>query len=66
MVDELLSTAEAARRLGLGHSTVKRLIKVGTLSAQRVGRGWVVRAADLATAPVRPRGRPKNPKQEVE
>ena len=46
-----LSTRQAAVRLGVSHSTVLRMIRAGTLPAEKVGGGatsaWMVREADL-------------------
>ena len=44
---ELLSTAEVARRLGTHHYSVCRIIREGRLSAQKIGKTWVVREEDL-------------------
>lgn len=46
--DELLSTAEAARRLGVAPVTIRWLIRAGRLPARRpYGPGWLVSVADL-------------------
>ncbi len=45
--DELLGTADAAKRLGVSARRVRQYIDDGRLPARRVGRGYVLRAADL-------------------
>jgi excisionase family DNA binding protein len=56
---DLLSTQEAAARLGVSPRRVVALIDTGRLPAIRVGRSWVIRAADLAQVADRPNGWPK-------
>lgn len=56
---DLLSTAEAASRLGISTRRVVALISSGRLPAVQVGRSWVIREADLATVAERPNGWPK-------
>lgn len=55
-----ISVAEAAERLQLDPSRVRRLLSSGELAGHRVGRGWVVDGDALATAASRsrPGGRP--------
>jgi excisionase family DNA binding protein len=56
MKDKLLTTKEAAARLGMSHSNVCRLIRKEILPAVRIGeRVLVVRERDLARAEDRPR-----------
>jgi excisionase family DNA binding protein len=55
----LLSTAEAAVRLGISPRRIQRLIKDTRLPAQRIGRSYVVDEADLARLERQPVGRPK-------
>jgi excisionase family DNA binding protein len=50
----LLSTADAARRLGISIRRVQRLIQLGLLPAQQVGGRFVIDDADLARAAERP------------
>lgn len=58
----LLSTAQAAQRLGVAHRTVRDMVARGDLPATRVGRNWAVREEDLALAPPpRGPGRPRKP-----
>lgn len=62
---EWISTADAARRLGLTPGRVRRLIASGALRARRVGGRFLVRASDVearATAEV-VTGRPFSPRR---
>jgi excisionase family DNA binding protein len=63
-MDIVLTTREAADDLGLTVRQVRNLIKRGTLPARKVGRDWLIKAADVEVAQSRPR--PGRPKQEVE
>lgn len=57
-----LTTAQAARRLGVSRRHVALLIRQGKLAAAKVGRDWLIRPADLEAVRRRPgRGRPKGP-----
>lgn len=55
----LLSTAQAALRLGVSQRRVQALIHAGRLPAQAIGRTWAIREADLAAVAVRRTGRPR-------
>lgn len=61
--DALLSAAQVAERLGVDRSHIARLVKLGRLPAQRVGRSYVFRAGDVAAYQPKhggwPRGRPR-------
>lgn len=57
--DALLSVTEAATRLGVSSRRVRALIDAGRLPAQKIGRTWVIREADLAKVTERPQGWPK-------
>jgi excisionase family DNA binding protein len=59
---QLVSVRMAAEVLGVTARQVQNLIKDGILPAQKVGRAYVVREADLATVP---RERKRGPKQKV-
>lgn len=54
----LLSTAEAASKLGVTVARVQQLIWDERLPAQRVGRTYVIRVEDLKLVEDRPAGRP--------
>ena len=54
----LITTAEAAARLGVHRTRVNVLIKEGRLPAQRYGRAYLIDEKDLKLVEVRPVGRP--------
>ena len=56
---KLLSTAEAAKRLGITSARVQQLIWAKKLPAQQVGRGYVINEEDLKLVEDRKPGRPK-------
>ena len=45
--DELLTLPEIAHTLGMNPSTVRLWVSEGRLPAEKVGRKWMVRRADL-------------------
>lgn len=47
MTEELISPTQAATLANCHHDTVRRAIEFGYLSAQRVGRTWVIKPSDL-------------------
>lgn len=49
----LLTTQQAAERLGLHRKTVARMARDGRLPASKVGQGWRFRADDLDVKPAR-------------
>ena len=54
-----ISVAEAAQRLDCDASTIRRMVRRGELTAWRIGvRTYVLDAASVAGATVRPEGRP--------
>lgn len=57
----LMTTEQAADRLELSERRVRALIKAGILTAQKIGRDWVIDEASIedVKAKSRPRGRPK-------
>lgn len=65
MSDDLLTTTQAAERLGLSRGRVQVLIRTGRLAAKRVGRDWILSAADVDDFALLPRqdgyptGRPR-------
>ena len=62
---KLLSTSEAAGKLGVTVGRVQQLIWDGLLPAQKVGRDYVINEEDLKLVENRPKvGRP--PKAKVE
>ena len=56
---ELIGTAEAAKRLGIGQDRVRDLIHAGRLPAEKLGRDYFMKAADLKLVRNRKPGRPK-------
>ncbi len=65
---KLLSTSQVAKRLGIHHFSVCRIIREGRLRAQKIGRSWVVLEEDvdsLAQSYEARRGRPRKPLTKV-
>lgn len=58
----LISTSEAAERLGVHITRVQVLIREGRLPAQRIGRTYVVNEDDLRLVEDRKPGRPPKAK----
>jgi len=54
----LLTTAQAAERLGVGPDRVLKLIRAGRLPATKLGRDWLIEEADLERVRDRKVGRP--------
>jgi len=61
----MLTTTEAAARLGVNPSRIQFLVRAGRIKAMRVGRQWCIQEADLAAwqplPPHRPRKRKETP-----
>ncbi len=55
----LISSAEAAERLGIHITRVQVLIREGRLPAQKIGRTYVVNEEDLKLVAERKPGRPR-------
>ena len=55
---DFITTKEAAKKLGVTVRRVQALIKAGRLSAQKMGRDWIIRKTDLDKVRVRQPGRP--------
>lgn len=47
MDQEFISTAQAAKLFGVSRIAILKRIKAGTLQAQKVGRNYIIRKADL-------------------
>ncbi len=60
-VDELLTTGQAAKKLGVSAGRVRQLVVDGRLPVVRLGRDNLIRAADLALVKDRTIGRPPKP-----
>lgn len=58
-MSDRLTVAEAAKLLGLCAWSVRRLIIEGKLPAEKFGRAYVIRRADLTRLRRNPPGRPK-------
>lgn len=58
----LLTTAQAAERLGVTRWRVNALIKAGRLKAQKMGQIFLIEEGDLEAVRVRKPGRPKGTK----
>lgn len=56
----LLTTAQAASRLGVSVRRVQAMIAAGRLAATQVGRDWMTSDAALRAVAVRRPGRPRN------
>ena len=56
--DEIISTREAGRRLGVSTQRILRLIKDGRLPARKIGQEWAIYATDLALLKFRHYHRP--------
>ena len=54
----LLTTADAARELGVSKRRVQALIAAGRLKAERFGFLWMIDSRDLEAVRHRPPGRP--------
>jgi excisionase family DNA binding protein len=61
----LISSAEAAERLGVHITRVQVLIREGRLPAQKIGRTYVVNEDDLKLVEGRKPGRPPKAKAEA-
>jgi excisionase family DNA binding protein len=59
-MDNLISTKEAAEKLGVSLRRVQALVTSGRLPAQKIGNSYVVRKEDLELVRERKAGRPKN------
>lgn len=58
-----LTTAEAAKKLGVTPRRVLQLIRTGRLPAQRFGPTYMIDPKDLALVKNRKPGRPRTPKK---
>jgi excisionase family DNA binding protein len=62
----LLTTRQAAERLGISIPRIHQLINEGLLPAEKIGRDYVIREEDLKLAKDRPKaGRPPKAKAET-
>ena len=56
---KIISTAEAAKRLGVTQSRVQKMIAAKRLKAIKVGREWLIDPKDLDAVSDRKVGRPR-------
>lgn len=56
---DLLTTTQAATRLGISRQRVRQLIALGQLPAHRFGRDWLLEPQAVAQFQPRPVGYPK-------
>jgi excisionase family DNA binding protein len=56
---KLLGTKEASERLAISQQRIQALIKIGRLPAEKVGRDWLIKEADLERVRNRQIGRPR-------
>jgi excisionase family DNA binding protein len=64
MTNELLTTEEAAERLGVTSARIRAMIAAGRLPARKFGHVHMILESDLKTVEGRKPGRP--PKQKIE
>jgi excisionase family DNA binding protein len=57
MIDHLLTTGQAAVRIGVSRRRVLQYIRCGRLAASRYGRDWLVPASQVQSFERRPPGR---------
>jgi excisionase family DNA binding protein len=62
----MLTTADAAQKLGISVRRVQVLIQVGLLPATKHGRDWLITEQDLAQMPRRAAGWPRGRKRKAE
>lgn len=53
-----ITTSEAAARLGLTVRAIQKMIEAGRLSAQKIGRDYLIDSAALESIPKQAAGRP--------
>lgn len=63
---KIITTVEAAKRLGVTPSRVRALIDAKRLKAFKYGREWLIDPKDLAAVKNRKVGRPRKSKKGVE
>lgn len=56
---DFLTTKQVAERLGITPRRVQALVTAGRLPAQKIGRDYLIKEADLKLVEVRKVGRPK-------
>ena len=66
MIAELLTTTEAADRLGLTVRAVQKMIEGGRLEARKVGRDYLIAPGALENITKQAAGRPPKAKPDAE
>jgi len=61
IADQYATKAEAARLLGVSSPTIWRWVKIGKLTAERIGREVLIPREELTTVSKDPRGRKPKP-----
>ena len=56
---DFLTTKQVAARLGITPRRVQALVTAGRLPAQKIGRDYLIKEADLKLVAIRKVGRPK-------
>jgi excisionase family DNA binding protein len=60
---DMLTTQQAGDELKVSRGRVVAMITAGRLKAEKMGRDWMIKRADLAPVRKRKPGRPKTPKK---
>ena len=60
----LLTTKQAAEKLGISMPRIHQLISEGRLPAEKIGRDYLIQEGDLKMVEERKTGRPPKPKEE--
>jgi excisionase family DNA binding protein len=60
-MDDLITLAEAARRLDLAPTTLRDQVRRGRLAAKKIGRDWLVTEAEVERYRADSLGRPGRP-----
>ena len=62
---KIISTAEAAKRLGVTTNRVRAMIEAKRLKAMKVGREWLIDPKDLEAVKDRKVGRPRKSRKGI-
>jgi excisionase family DNA binding protein len=62
---KIISTAEAARRLGVTANRVRAMIRAKRLKAMKVGHEWLIDPKDLEAVKERKVGRPRKSRKDT-
>jgi excisionase family DNA binding protein len=62
-LNNLLTTAEVAKRLGVDQSRVRQFIANGQMPAIKKGRDWLIAESDLKAFKRLPKGSPGKPRK---